>query len=80
MKNRKFSSPVPPVSAEILGTREILVSGCTGIIHFSDDNIGVRTSGPSVWVSGDGLSLCWAGDGKLMIKGVIRAVEYKGEK
>ncbi len=80
MKNKKISSPISPMSVEILGTRELLISGCTGIIHFSKEKIGVHTKGPSVWVSGDDLTLCWAGDGKLMIKGRVCAVEYKGEQ
>jgi len=80
MKNKKIFPVFSPLSVEILGTCEMLVSGCAGIIHFSAEKIGVRTSGPSVWVSGDELTLCWAGDGKLMIKGRICAVEYKGER
>lgn len=79
MKNKKTIAPLSPLAVEILGRRELLISGCTGILHFSEEKIGVRTKSSSVWVSGASLTLCWAGDGKLMIKGRLDSVEYKGE-
>lgn len=79
MKRISKEDVVKPLTAEIVGTREMLLCGCTGIIHFSCERMGIRARTVSVWVSGEGLSLCWAGDGKLMIRGKISLVEYKGD-
>ena len=82
MKNKKRYSKIarPPVSVEILARSEMLVSGCTGIIHLTGDTIGIRAGKTSVWVKGEDLTISWAGSGRLLIRGVIDSLEYKGDK
>ena len=66
-------------SVEVLGRRSVLVSGCTGILHYSDERIGVSAKKNSVWISGAYLTLCWAGDGRIMVSGEISTLELRGE-
>ena len=79
MKNNKRIAARLPLSVEISGRGEVLISGCTGILRFSEDEIGVRTESSPVAVRGAKLTLCWAGEGRLMIKGRIDAVLLEGE-
>ena len=80
MKNNKRIAAHLPLYVEISGRGEVLISGCTGILRFSEDEIGVRTESSPVAVRGAKLTLCWAGEGRLMIKGRIDAVLLEGEK
>ena len=80
MKNKKHLQPPLPLSVEISGRRDALISGCTGIIHFSKEKIAVRAKRTSVWVEGGELIMSWAGDGKIMIRGRIDDVSFKGEQ
>lgn len=80
MKNNKRIAARLPLSVEISGRGEVLISGCTGILRFSEDEIGVRTESSPVAVRGAKLTLCWAGEGRLMIKGRVDAVQFEGEK
>ena len=66
-------------SIEVLGRRSVLVSGCTGILHYSDGRIGGASKKNSVWLCGERLTLCWAGDGRIMVSGVISTLELRGE-
>lgn len=80
MKNKRRPIARLPLSVEISGRSEVLISGCAGITRFSENEIGVRTEGAPVSVKGESLSLCWAGEGRLMIKGRVDAVVFEGEK
>lgn len=79
MKNDKKIVRLP-LSVEISDRGEVLVSGCTGILRFSEDEIVMRTERSPVAVKGAKLTLCWAGEGRLLIKGRIDAVLFEGEK
>ncbi|MBR0235721.1 MAG: YabP/YqfC family sporulation protein [Clostridia bacterium] len=80
-KKKQTGAPIsPPTSVEILGRRELLISGCTGILHLTEEKIGVRAKKTSVWICGGGLVVSWAGSGRLMIRGRIDSLEYKGDE
>jgi len=76
MKEKKQSAMTRETSVEISNGRAVLISGCAGIVGFSDTEIGVSTCGRPVTVRGERLALSWAGEGRLMIKGEITSVEF----
>ena len=79
-KKQKPASANVPASVEILGRREMLISGCGGIISLSPEKIGVRSKNTSIWICGGSLVISWAGRGRLMIRGRIDSLEYKGDE
>lgn len=80
MKDKKRVFIPHELCVEILNGRDVLISGCGGIIGFSDTEIGVSSASHPVWVRGEKLALSWAGEGRLMIKGEIMSVEFGREK
>ena len=80
MKNKKRIYEKIPVSVEISGNEEALISGCTGILCFSKNKLAVRAKNVSVSTEGSGLTLSWAGDGRVMIRGKISSVGFAGEE
>ena len=76
MKEKKMLSVMRETSVEISNGRAVLISGCAGIVGFSETEIGVSTCGRPVTVRGERLSLSWAGEGRLMIKGDVVSVEF----
>ena len=76
MKEKQSVFAPPGASVEISNGRAALISGCRGIVSFSDTEIGVSTGGRPVTVKGRHLVLSWAGEGRLMIKGEISSVEF----
>lgn len=80
IKKRTEQKPMTTNSAvEISGRREVLVSGCTGILSFSDEKIGIRAKNEEIRIIGNALALCWAGEGRLLIKGEIDSIELRGQ-
>lgn len=80
MKENKRVLIPQELCVEISNARDVLISGCGGIIGFSDTEIGVSSASRPVWVRGEKLALSWAGEGRLMIKGRISSVEFGREK
>ncbi len=65
---------LPRESLEILERGELLFSGVSGIEGYSPDCVRVRTAKGTVAVSGRCLSLCWAGEKRLLLRGRIETV------
>lgn len=80
MKEKKRALITQELNIEISGGRAVLISGCGGIIGFSDTEIGLSTVSRPVWITGEKLTLSWAGEGRLMIKGEIASVGFGREK
>ena len=55
----------------------MLVTGVTGIDEYSRELIRVKTRNGIVKVCGKGLIMCWAGEKKLMFRGIIEAVFFE---
>lgn len=80
MKEKKRALITQELNIEISDGRAVLISGCGGIIGFSDTEIGLSTVSRPVWITGEKLALSWAGEGRLMIKGEIASVGFGREK
>lgn len=64
-------------SAEISGRKEILVCGCTGLKHYSDEMVIIGTPEGQTEISGKKLVMRWAGYGKLLISGELSSVTLR---
>ena len=81
--NRKPQSRKPPhipmVPREILEIVErgqILVSGVTGIDEYQPSLVRIRTAKGILAITGDALTLCWAGEKRLQLKGNLETVSF----
>lgn len=76
---RSMARQLSPMTIEIFEQSRLLISGCVGVTHFSKERIGIRTTSVPVLICGSGLTLCWSGDERLMIRGKIASIEYGGK-
>lgn len=76
MKDKKLVIIPQELCVEISNGNAVLISGCGGIIGFSETEIGVSSVSHPVWVRGEKLALSWAGEERLVIKGKITSVEF----
>ncbi len=78
MKTRKNKArPVPHApmlpkeTLEIAERREVLLAGVAGIEDYHTEKVRVRTCKGIVEVRGSAISLCWAGEKRLFLRGNI---------
>lgn len=71
------SSPIPNETIEILNRRELLISGVLGIDEYQTEKVCVKTEKGIVAVCGCTLSLCWAGDKRLLLKGSLKDLHFE---
>ena len=78
--NRKVKAPAvmptPRETVEIADRAELLICGVTGIEDYSTCHIRIRTVRGAVNVSGCMLTLCWAGERKLLLHGELGQIEF----
>lgn len=84
MKNKKhpiYSVPkpstIPNETLEILNRRELLISGVLGIEEYHTEKVCVKTEKGIVAVCGCTLSLCWAGDKRLLLRGNLTDLHFE---
>lgn len=79
-----LSHAVPAIgkyNMEIVENSRLLICGCVGIADYSRERARICTRTDDIIITGRGLSLCWAGEGKMLISGDLRTVSFeKGEK
>jgi hypothetical protein len=68
--------PIPRETAEIADRRELLLCGVTGIEEYCPCRVRIRTSRGSICVSGCSITLCWAGERRLLLKGELEGIEF----
>lgn len=82
MKKKQKSGPVCGVPAaarftvELVENGSLFICGCTGIVSYSETDVRLATRAQTLAVSGTGLSLAWAGEGKLLLTGAVRTVTF----
>ncbi len=84
MKQTQKNRPRRPVTARVLPREtlelsergELLLSGVCGIEGYAPDRIRVGTVRGFVVVEGKGLTLCWAGEKRLMIRGRVEHLAF----
>jgi len=69
-------TPLPGLSiAEIVDDKRVLIENHRGVIHYSEENICVRTRFGQIWVEGLGLELVKMSKQQLVIVGTITCVK-----
>ncbi len=53
-----------------------MLCGVAGIEDYSPCYIRIRTSRGAVGISGCALTLCWAGEKRLLLKGALTQIEF----
>lgn len=78
--SRLFELPQESVSSvpifEIKGKNEVSVSGCTGILEYSEDRIVLALADGALEVLGKYLLLCDFRDGELSVRGEIASAAF----
>ena len=84
MKKKKLPSPsIPKASAipletiEISNRKELLLSGVLGIEEYQTENVRIKTEKGIVAVGGSSLSLCWAGEKRLLLRGCFESLRFE---
>lgn len=85
MKKISFSSrdiqSAGKYNLEMVENSRLLICGCVGVASYTRECARICTRTDDILIAGCGLSLCWAGDGKLLISGELRTVSFeKGGK
>lgn len=78
-KNRSCppASILPRETLEIAERRELLLTGVTGIEDYHTENVRFKTCKGIVEVSGTSLTLCWAGEKRLLLCGEIEVLRFE---
>ncbi len=67
---------VPKEILEIVERGQILVSGVTGIDDYCPCLVRIKTAKGILAVTGTALTLCWAGEKRLLLKGRLETVSF----
>lgn len=78
---RKRNCPPAPIlpkeTLEIAERRELLLTGVTGIEDYHTEKVRLKTCKGIVEVTGIQLTLCWAGEKRLMLCGELETVRFE---
>jgi len=81
MKKKNRSSPPSPIlpseTIEIAQRRELLITGVLGIEDYRTENVRIKTCGGIVEAYGSSLSLCWAGEKRLLLRGYFDGIKFE---
>ena len=69
-------SPIPRETAEIVDRGEMMICGVTGIDEYCPCYIRIRTTRGAIGISGCALTLCWAGEKRLLLRGLLTQIEF----
>ena len=72
--------PIPRETLEIAERRELLICGVNGIGEYSRETIRILTAKGEIAVVGEKLTLCWAGERRLMLRGEIGQIVFEKRK
>ena len=67
---------VPKEILEIVERGQILISGVTGIDDYCPCLVRIKTARGILAVTGTVLTLCWAGEKRLLLKGRLETVSF----
>ncbi len=67
---------LPKEILEIVERGQILLSGVVGIEEYCLSCIRIKTAKGVIAISGECLSLCWAGEKRLLLKGRILNIAF----
>ena len=82
-KRKRNNCPVPraPIlpkeTLEILERKELLITGVMGIEDYHTEKVRVKTCKGIVEVCGDTVTLCWAGEKRLLLRGNFKEMRFE---
>ena len=71
------ASILPKETIEIAERREILLTGVLGIEDYHTEKVRVKTSMGIVEAYGSCVSLCWAGEKRLLLRGHFEGLRFE---
>ncbi len=70
---------LPKETLEIVDRRELLLAGVLGISDYNTEKVCVKTTKGIVEVEGSAISLCWAGEKRLLLRGCFASVRFENK-
>lgn len=70
-------SPVPRETLEISNRCELLLCGVLGIEEYRTEKVRLRTDRGIVEICGSSLTLCWSGEKRLLLRGVLECIRFE---
>lgn len=70
-------APIPNETIEIANRRELLISGVLGIEEYHTEKVCIKTEKGVIAVCGCSLSLCWAGEKRLLLQGKLEHLHFE---
>ena len=64
---------------EAVGNREVTVSGCEGLLNYTENEVALRLCDGLITVSGEGLELRSFALGRVLVRGTVRCIRRGGE-
>lgn len=71
------ASLLPKETLEIAERKEILISGVLGIDDYHTEKVRIKTTKGIVEACGRSLSLAWAGEKRLLLRGYLEALRFE---
>ena len=71
------ASILPKETLEIAERREILLAGVLGIEDYHTDKVRVKTSMGIIEAYGSSVSLCWASEKRLLLRGHFEGLRFE---
>jgi hypothetical protein len=84
-KNSKVKQSLPKASIlpketlEIAERREILLAGVLGIDDYHTEKVRIKTTMGIVEAYGTSVSLCWAGEKRLLLRGYFEGLRFEND-
>ena len=75
-RTRQFSPSFPRLTLECAERYELLLCGCKKIELYSPEETVICSGGGKVRVRGKCLRIAFMGEGKIMLSGIIDAIEF----
>ncbi|MBQ2988363.1 MAG: YabP/YqfC family sporulation protein [Clostridia bacterium] len=72
-------SILPKESLEIAERRELLIAGVLGIEDYHTENVRIKTTMGIVEAYGSSVSLCWAGEKRLLLRGHLEGIRFENQ-
>ena len=70
-------SPISRETLEISNRCELLLCGVLGIEEYHTDQVRLRTDRGIVEICGSALTLCWAGEKRLLLRGRFECLRFE---
>lgn len=70
---------LPRETLEIAERRELLIAGVLGIEDYHTEKVRIKTSLGIVEAYGSSVSLCWAGEKRLLLRGYFEGLRFENK-